>query len=91
VSSVNHETVPVHVWVDIDIGIAKHVSWLNSLEGVRTFSSCQGTIGEGGPEPYEPYITAWWPKEYDAAISERFDVWRTGNGWSEIRPKQVTT
>jgi hypothetical protein len=87
VSSVNHETVPVHVWADIDVGIAAHVSWLNSLEGARTFTSCQGTIGEGGPEPYEPYITAWWPPEHDAAIRERFHLIVEGNGWRTIRPK----
>lgn len=86
-SSVNHKTVPVQCWVDIDTGIATDVSWLNSLEGVRTFASCQGTIGEGGPEPYWPYIKAWWPPEHNEAILKRFHLIKEGNGWKDIRPK----
>ncbi len=88
-SSVNHQTVPVAVWVDIDIGIAEHVRWLNSLPGVRTFTSCQGTIGEGGPEPYEPYIQAWWPPELGDVIRGRFHLISEGNGWRNIRPKNL--
>jgi hypothetical protein len=42
--------VPVLVWVDVDIGVAKWVRLLNSLPGVRTFASCQGT------ESYCAYI-----------------------------------
>lgn len=86
-SSVNHETVPVQVWVDIDLGIADDVRWLNSFPGVRTFTSCQGTIGEGGPEPYDPYITAWWPPEHDVAIRRRFHLLSEGNGWRTLRPR----
>jgi hypothetical protein len=86
-SSVNHETVAVRVWVDVDVGIAEDVRWLNSLPGVRTFTSCQGTIGEGGPESYHPYIKAWWPPEHDGAIRERFHLIGEGEGWRDIRPK----
>ena len=88
-SSLNHETVLVQVWEDIDIGIAEYVRWLNSLSGVRTFTSCQGTIGEGGPHPYEPYVVAWWPPEHDAAIRERFVLDVRENipvGWHSLRP-----
>jgi tRNA(Phe) wybutosine-synthesizing methylase Tyw3 len=42
-----HETIPVQVWADIDVGIADLVKLLNKIPGVRTFASCQGTIGEG--------------------------------------------
>ena len=74
--NVIHNTVPVQVWVDIDCEIADCVRWLNSLPGVRTFGigSCQGTIGEGGSQPYHPYIKASWPDEQDAAIRQRFEV-----------------
>jgi hypothetical protein len=91
-SSVNHQTVPVLVWADIDIGIAEHVRWLNSLPGVRTFTSCQGTIGEGGPHPYEPYVVAWWPPELDDVIKTRFELGSRENipvGWHDLRPKRA--
>ena len=55
-----HATVPVPVWADVDVGIADLVRWLNSIPGVRTFSSCQGTIGEGGPVPYPPHVSVTW-------------------------------
>jgi hypothetical protein len=86
--SVIHETVPVRVWVDVDLGIAEDVRWLNSLPGVRTFASCQGTIGEGGPAPYPAQIMAWWPDEHDAAIKKRFDVGEKGNGWAYLHPRR---
>lgn len=88
-SSVNHESVPVQVWIDVDTGIAEDVRWLNSLSGARTFTSCQGTIGEGGPQPYEPYIQAWWPVEHEAVIRERFHLISEGNGWRNLRPKRA--
>lgn len=82
-----HETVEVQVWADVDVGIAECVRWLNSLPGVRTFASCQGTIGEGGASPYGPYIKAWWPEELDGMIREKFNVGESGDGWAEVYPK----
>ncbi len=41
-----HKTRPVQVWVDIDLGIAEMVVYLNTIPGVRTHTSCQGTIGK---------------------------------------------
>lgn len=58
--NVIHETKPVQVWADVDIGIAWMVERMNTIPGVRTHSSCQGTIGEGGAEPYRPYVMASW-------------------------------
>ena len=69
-----HKTEPVAVWVDVDEGIADAVAYLNSLRGVRTFASCQGTIGEGGAEPYRPYVHAYWPQDVQAQIEERFEI-----------------
>lgn len=59
--SINHKTRPIQVWADVDEGIADEVEYLNTIPGVRTFTSCQGTIGECGPEPHGPYIQATWP------------------------------
>ena len=55
-----HETVPVLVWADVDIGIAKAVRRLNEIADVRTHASCQGTIGEGGAQPYPPHVMVSW-------------------------------
>src|ERR1700677_830715 len=38
----------VSVWVDVDEGIADLVEYLNTIPGVRTHTSCQGTLTEGG-------------------------------------------
>ena len=48
-----HKTRPVQVWVDIDLGIAEMVVYLNIIPGVRTHPSCQGTIGKKGYVPRE--------------------------------------
>ncbi len=73
--NVIHETVPVLVWADIDKGIADMVRYLNTIPGIRTDASCQGTIGEGGPYPYPPEVTVHW-KSADTfkRLSEEFDV-----------------
>lgn len=60
-----HATVPVLVWADVDVGIADFVRYLNTLPGIRTHASCQGTIGEGGAQPYGPQVMVSW--EDDAA------------------------
>jgi hypothetical protein len=91
-SSINHETVPVKIWADIDVGIAAEVRWLNRLDGVRTFTSCQGTIGEGGPRPYRAYIVTWWPKKHDKKIRQRFHVETIAHSyppsdWYSLSPK----
>lgn len=58
-----HETRAVKVWVDCDLGIADLVEEINLIAGARTHTSCQGSIGEGGPEPYGPYIQVSWANE----------------------------
>jgi len=84
-----HKTVPVYVVVDVDKGIAEHVRWLNSLPGVRTFASCQGTIGEDGPHPYRAQIMASWPGCHERAILRRFEVGDAGNGWAYLHPRPM--
>jgi hypothetical protein len=68
-----HETIPVQVWADIDVGIADLVKLLNKIPGVRTFASCQGTIGEGGPEPYRAFVSMIWEPYADTAIDQLKD------------------
>jgi hypothetical protein len=58
-----HETRPVQVWVDADVGIADAIIYLNTIAGVRTHASCQGTVGEGGPNPYRAQVMATWTDE----------------------------
>lgn len=82
-----HPTVPVQVWVDVDEGCVSEVNWLNSLPGVRTFASCQGTIGEGGAEPYRAQIMAAWPTDTESLLRERYDVEILGDCWGYLRPK----
>jgi len=85
----SHPTVPLAVWVDVDEGVAADVAWLNSLPGVRTFTSCQGTIGEGGPHPYPAQIMVWWPKRHDASIRRRFRIGERGRNWAYLHPRLV--
>jgi hypothetical protein len=49
-------TRPAQIWADVDLGIADMVVYLNTIPGVRTLASCQGTIGEGGPHPYRAQV-----------------------------------
>lgn len=86
--SVPHKTVPVLVWADIDEGIADAVRYLNTIPGVRTHASCQGTIGEGGAEPYRSQIMATWSSsDVLDRLSSEFDVTPLGNGWGYLHPK----
>jgi hypothetical protein len=64
------------------------VRYLNTLPDVRTHASCQGTIGEGGPEPYRAQVMATWPKELEERIRSEFDVTSLGDGWGYLHPIQ---
>ena len=86
-----HQTVPVQVWADVDVGIADLVKYLNTIPGVRTHASCQGTIGEGGPEPYGPQVMVSWDRESSRVkLESEFDVRIThpnsNSGYVEPRP-----
>jgi hypothetical protein len=87
-SSVIHETRPVQVWVDVDLDIADLVEYLNTIPGVRTFASCQGSIGEGGPHPYRAQIMAYWPKSVTPQIEALFEFGESGVGWTYLHPKK---
>lgn len=82
-----HETVPVPVWVHVDVGIAPLVRRLTALRGVGTFSSCQGTIGEGGPDPYPAYVGVRWDNdEALAALRQYGIVTVSGDHWGYLVP-----
>ena len=82
-----HGSIPLQVWVDIDEGIADAVIFINSIPGARTFGSCQGSIGEGGHAPYEPYVLASWPESAQALIESRFVIGKRGIGWAYLQPR----
>jgi len=82
-----HDTVPIQVWVDVDIGIADAVRYLNTVPGVRTIASCQGTIGEGGPNPYRAHIMAEWTDDARVRLeSESFAFVEEGDHWGYVHP-----
>ena len=87
--SLPHETVPIQVWVDVDKGICDLVLYLNTIPGVRTLASCQGTLGEGGPKPYRAQVMCTWPDEVDSRIRAEFDVTELGceGRWGYLHPR----
>jgi hypothetical protein len=85
-----HQTVAIQVWADVDGGIADTVAYLNTIEGVRTHASCEGTIGEGGPEPYRAYVMASWPPEVADRLKAEFDVTEEGENWGRLEPRDPT-
>lgn len=83
----HHKTVPVQVWADIDEGVAEMVRYLNTIPGVRTHASCQGTIGEGGPAPYRAQVMATWPPDTFERLKREFDVTPEGDNWGYLHPR----
>ena len=83
-----HPTVETRVWIDCDVGIVEMVDYLNTIPGVRTYASCQGTIGEGGPEPYRAQVGAIWPANVEARLLSEFDVTMLGDHWGYLHPRE---
>ena len=84
--SLPHPTRRIQVWADIDEGIADFVTWLNTIPGVTTHASCQGTIGEGGPNPYRGYAMAHWTDEAFSALQGKVEFQIEGTNWGYIYP-----
>ena len=82
-----HKTKPLKVWVDIDVGIYEIVKYLNTIKGVQTFSSCQGTLKEGGNAPYNPYVMIYCPPNKMKLIEKLYKIGQKGDGWMYIHPK----
>jgi hypothetical protein len=87
VVSLPHATRPIQVWIDADLGIADLVVYLNTIPGVRTWTSCQGTIGEGGRSPYRPYVMCAWSDGALVGLQEQFDITELGPGWGYVHPR----
>ena len=86
-----HKQIPMQVTVDVDEGIADTVRHLNTIPGVRTHASCQGTIGEGGAEPYRPYVLVSWPDdETFARLKGEYDVSEVGANNGQVHPIPAT-
>ena len=86
--SVPHQTIPIKVWVDVDVGIADFVLALNEIPGIRTHASCQGTFGEGGPEPYEPQVVVTWADEAALNRLSHLRITRLGPNFGYVHPAE---
>lgn len=86
--SLPHETRPVQVWVDVDLGIVDLVIYLNTIPGVRTIASCQGTIGEGGPHPYRAQVMCDWTDAAGERLRKEFDITPLGLNWGYVHPRE---
>ena len=85
-----HQTVPIQVWADVDIGIVHMVRRLNDIPGVRTHASCQGTETEKGPNPYRPYVkVSWLSPEALKHLQHEFDVVVDGESNGTAHPKST--
>jgi hypothetical protein len=85
--SLPHDTRPIRVWVDADVGIAETVEYLNTIPGIRTLASCQGTIGEGGSCPYRAQVMVTWTTEAFEKLRCEFDVTVLGENWGYLHPR----
>lgn len=82
---IHTKTQPVMVVVDVDAGIASLVAKLNTIPHVRTHSSCQGTIGEGGAQPYGPYVdVSWQTPAAKKELEARFNLEVKGQAWGTV-------
>ncbi len=86
--SLPHKTRPIQVWVDADLGIADMVVYLNTIPGVRTLASCQGTIGEGGSNPYRAQVMATWSDAAFDVLLCKFDLTILGDHWGYVHPRE---
>ena len=81
-----HRQIPISVTVDVDEGIAWLVMYLNTIPGVRTQASCQGTIGEGGPNPYEAQVMVTWTDDAALARLSHLRLTRLGPSYGYVHP-----
>lgn len=86
-----HATKRIQVWIDCDTEIAELVLYLNTIPGVTTHASCQGTIGEDGPNPYRAQVMCTWTPEAFERLKSEFDITipEDCNGtWGYVHPKE---
>lgn len=83
-----HEQVIIMVKIEVDKGVADLVKLLNDIDGVYTHASCQGTIGEGGPNPYRTQVLTSWPNDLDWWMHQQFDITDQGECWGYVHEKK---
>lgn len=85
-----HKQITISIPVDVDEGIAWLVMYLNTIPGVRTHASCQGTLGEGGLHPYRPQVMVTWAhRAVLKRLQREFDVTKISrHGWGYVHPRQ---
>jgi hypothetical protein len=81
-----HITEPVLVWVDVDVGIAWLVRYLNRWHDIRTHASCQGTTQEGGVTPAHVMVT-WNEDGTLLRLLREFDVTLLGSYFGNVHPR----
>jgi hypothetical protein len=86
--SLPHATREVWVRVDVDLCIAELVEYLQTIPGVRTLASCQGTIGEGGPHPYRAQVMVTWDRpEALERLRAELDISELTEYFAYVHPK----
>ncbi len=81
-------TARVQVWAEVDAEVADLVCYLQTIEGVTTHASCQGTIGEGGPEPYRAFVDASWTDAVLEQLTKEFDIEVKGDHWGYVHLRE---
>lgn len=76
-----HKQIPIQIWADVDEGIADFVKWLNTLSGIRTHASCQGTATHG------PQVMISWEDEKAFEQIKDYPLSDGGDHWAYIHPK----
>jgi len=87
----HHKQRTVLIPVDVDEGVADLVLYLNTIPGVRTHASCQGTIGEGGPNPYRAQVMCTWTSEAYERLKKEFDISLIDSDgtWGYVHPREI--
>ena len=81
----------MQVWADVDVGVADFVRYLNTLDGVRTHSCCQGSIGEGGSDPYGAYVEAAWNSRGLKLLKDNPNIiieYGENQWWGTLHPRE---
>jgi tRNA(Phe) wybutosine-synthesizing methylase Tyw3 len=86
----DHKQITIVVPVDVDEGVVDLVLYLNTIPGIRTHASCQGTIGEGGAHPYGPHAMVTWASEAAfERLKSAFDLSKVSirGSWCYVHPR----
>jgi hypothetical protein len=78
-----HPTIPIKVWIDVDVGIAGFVLELNRLPGVRTEASCQGGA------TYGPQVMVTWEDDVAFKLLAKYPMTRLGPKLAYVHPAQT--